>query len=808
MYKSILISLLSMVIVLHAPAQISGIKIEGRIINEKEEAIEFATVLLRQPQDSSLIMGTTTNASGAYILSSVKPGTYRVTGQFVGYISESFTIEVRDSDDIRLPDIVLKEDTKLLKEVVVLGQKPLIEQEGEKLILNVQNTIIATGGSVIELLTRAPGVSIDQNDQISLNGKAGVALMIDGKLTYLPATELAAMLRSMNANNVASVEIISNPTSRYDAAGNSGIINIKLKKNTWEGFNGAATAGTGYGTYGKANASFNLNYHTGKWNHFVNYGYTFNRRFAVVEINRNSIRNGQPVYFQQYSDRLQELSASTWQAGTEWQWNAKNSLAITTSGSYNERMTDSQTFTGIYSSLENDPDSTLTMSSDQGYRWHTVTGTLGYKHLFTKQGHELTVDMDYSNHGFALNDDILVSEFDRDNSVKNKYSVLTHQPSSFTIYAARADYTQPLNKQSSLEVGVKYSNVTTTSNVVYANNQSGYYQPDLVRSSDFKYIEQISAAYGSLKTVLAGFRTQVGIRGEQTHYEGYSEKTSSSIERNYFRFFPNLNISRDLTKNYRLGFSYSHRIDRPAYNDLYPFVYFLDPFTGQQGNPLLLPQLTHSLQLSQTIAKDFTLNIGYSTVSRYMAYVIVLNEDNVSGYSTRENLDNYSNYYINAIAPIHINKRWTVNANVNIYYNRFNTQLFTDTYTIARLSGAANISQTILLPWGMTGEITATYQAPNAVGIFQNRAMGSLNAGLLKQLFDKKLSLRVNITDIFETNRLRNRVSYTGFDMNMLNQVETRMVRLNITYNFGKNTSKSSRKRNAQEEELRRINTN
>ncbi|HEY5825954.1 MAG TPA: carboxypeptidase-like regulatory domain-containing protein, partial [Cyclobacteriaceae bacterium] len=164
-----------MVTLLQAPAQTSGIKMEGRIVNEKAEAIEFATVLLRQPQDSTLIMGTTTNGSGAYVLSSVKPGTYQVTGQFVGYITESFTIEVHDSNDIRLPDFILKEDTKLLKEVVVLGQRPLIEQEGEKLILNVQNTIIATGGSAIELLTRAPGVSIDQNDQISLNGKAGVA---------------------------------------------------------------------------------------------------------------------------------------------------------------------------------------------------------------------------------------------------------------------------------------------------------------------------------------------------------------------------------------------------------------------------------------------------------------------------------------------------------------------------------------------------------------------------------------------------------------------------------------------------------
>lgn len=790
-------------------AQSSFSKVEGSVLNEKKEPIEYATVLLRQAQDSALVMGTTTSETGSFVFNSVKPGKYMVISQFIGYTTHSITLEVQANKDLlSLPALELKEDTKLLNEVVVQGQKPLLEQDGEKLILNVQNTIIASGGSAIELLGRAPGVSIDQNDQITLNGKAGVTVMIDGKLTYLPATELAAMLRSMNANNVATVEIIANPSARYDAAGNSGIINIKLKKNSWEGFNGSATAGVGYGQYGKANASATLNYRAGKWNHYVNYGYTFNRRFAIVEIDRTSVRENETVYFQQYSDRIQDFSASTWQAGSEYQWNDHNTLTLGTSGSYNTRNTVSETSTSILSDLNSKADSTLSITSNQEYAWHNITATLGYKHLFTKAGHELTVDMDYSDYGFILDDRIAVTEYNKDASLKNQYTVLTRQPSSFNIFAARVDYVKPLDKQSSLELGAKHSEVTTVSKVLYTNNQNGEYVVDDVRSNDFRYEEEISAAYLTLKTRLAGITTQLGLRAEQTTYEGYSEKENSLVERNYFRLFPNVNLSRELNKNYRLGFSYSHRIDRPAYNDLYPFVYFLDPFSGQQGNPLLLPQLTHNLQISQTIAKDYTLNIGYSNVTQYMAYVIVLNEDRVSGYATRKNLDNHHNYYVNAIAPIRINNRWTINANVNVFYNRFDTELFNETYTLDCLSGLANISQTISLPWGLTGEVTAVYAAPNAVGLFQNKAMGSLNAGLLKQLLDKKLSFRLNVTDLFQTNRLRSNIAYTGFDMNMLNQVETRVARLNVTYNFGKNTGKSTRRRNAQEEEQKRVSTN
>lgn len=809
MRKTLFIIVFSFVPFAALLAQSTFTKVEGIVVNEKKEPIEYTTILLRQMQDSVLVTGTTTSETGAFVFNSVKAGKYAIVAQFIGYTSRSITIEVQENNDLlTLSPLELKEDTKLLNEVVVQGQKPLFEQEGEKLILNVQNTIIASGGSAIELLGRAPGVSIDQNDQITLNGKAGVTVMIDGKLTYLPATELASMLRSMNANNVASIEIISNPTARYDAAGNSGIINIKLKKNSWEGFNGSVTAGAGYGQYGKANVSTTLNYRAGKWNHYVNYGYTFNRRFALVEIDRTSVRENETIYFQQYSDRIQEFSASTWQAGSEYQWNDRNSISLGTSGSYNNRNTISETSTSIFSDLSGMADSTLSITSNQDYGWHNITATLGYKHLFAQTGHELTMDMDYSDYGFILDDAIEISEYNKDVSLKNQYTVLTHQPSAFNIFATRIDYVKPLDKQSSLELGAKHSKVTTVSNVFYTNNESGEYVADPVRSNDFRYEEKISAGYLTLKTNLLGITTQVGLRGEQTTYTGYSEKENSLVERDYFRLFPNINLSRELSKNYRLGFSYSHRIDRPAYNDLYPFVYFLDPFSGQQGNPLLLPQLTHNLQISQTIAKDYSLNFGYSNVTQYMAYVIILNEDRVSGYATRKNLDNHHNYYMNVVAPIRISNRWTINANLNIFYNRFDTELFNETYTLERISGLANISQTITLPWGLTGEVTSVYAAPNTVGLFQNKAMGSLNAGLLKHLMDKKLSIRLNVTDIFQTNRLRSNIVYPGFDMNTLNRVETRVLRLNVTYNFGKNTGKSARRRNAQEEEQKRISTN
>jgi len=305
-----------------------------------------------------------------------------------------------------------------------------------------------------------------------------------------------------------------------------------------------------------------------------------------------------------------------------------------------------------------------------------------------------------------------------------------------------------------------------------------------------------------------GFNAQLGLRAEQTHYRGFSVRANKSIERNYFRAFPEINLNRSFSGNYQVGLSYSYRIDRPSYKDLYPYVFFFDPFDSQFGNPTLLPQFTHNIQVSQTLAKDYVINLGYSSIAQYMAFTILLYEDKVSSYAIKKNFDTFQNYYLTVIAPISVTRNWAINCNLNLFYNNFHTQFLNEIYTSGRFSGIASVSQTITLPWGMTGEITGVYNAPTAVGLFQNKALGSLNAGLQKQMFDKKATLRLNITDIFQTNRMRYSIEYPGLDMNIDVRNETRIVRLNFIYTMGKATGKASRRRNTLEDVQKRIGTN
>jgi hypothetical protein len=260
-------------------------------------------------------------------------------------------------------------------------------------------------------------------------------------------------------------------------------------------------------------------------------------------------------------------------------------------------------------------------------------------------------------------------------------------------------------------------------------------------------------------------------------------------------------------ENYQFGFAYSYRIDRPAYNDLYPYVFYFDPFSAQKGNPALLPQFTHNFQFSQTVAGDFGINLGYSTTSQYIAFVILLNEDKVSEYAIKKNFDAFQNYYLTVSAPIRIGKDWTVNSNLNLFYNQFNIQFLDEVYDVGKFSGMATITQTLTLPWDLTGEIATVYNAPNVSGLIKTGAFGSVNVGLQKKVLDKKGSLRLNVTDIFYTNRTRNSVEYPGFGIHFNNYPETRIIRLNFTYDVGK-IGDAMRKRSGQDEEKKRIGVN
>jgi hypothetical protein len=309
-------------------------KVSGAVLEENKKAAEFVTIMLLKAADSSLVKGAVTDVEGKYEFENVAEGKYLVAASMVGYKKlYSKTFAVNESNlQINLPVMQMEMDAKNLKEVVVVGQKPFIEQKLDKTVVNVENSIVSSGGTAMEVLEKAPGVMIDKDDRISLKGKQGVIILIDGKQTYLSAAEVSNMLRNMQSNGIEQIEIITNPSAKYDAAGNSGIINIKLKKNKNMGMNGNLTAGAGYGRLPKSNGSLNLNYRNGKFNVFGNYNYGYNERFNITELDRVVNFMDTTTYFHQYNRRTSRYSNNSYKVGVDYYMNKKNTFGFMANG--------------------------------------------------------------------------------------------------------------------------------------------------------------------------------------------------------------------------------------------------------------------------------------------------------------------------------------------------------------------------------------------------------------------------------------------------------------------------------------------
>ncbi len=598
-------------------------KISGLIKDGAGKPMEFVTVMLLKAQDSTLVKGAVSNAAGAYEFENIPEGRYQVSASQLGYQKgKSETIAIDASHpDVKVPVLVLREGTQVLDAVTITTKKPFIEQEIDRTVINVENSIVASGNNALEVLEKAPGVTIDrQNDQIQLKGRSGVIVMIDGKQTYLSGQEVANLLKNTPSDNIEKIEIITNPSAKYDAAGNTGIINIRMKKNKSFGTNGTLTAGAGYGRYEKANGSLLLNHREGKLNAFGNYSYMYRKSFQENELNRIIPYNGTVTYFDQASRRPNQFDGHNYRAGLDFFATQKSTFGVLVTGFIN----DWQQFNAGNSTNKLNENRELVQQQITEVKaknhWWNVTSNLNYKYDFNGKGHELTVDGDYSKYnGNAFNGlATLYTDADGIPNAPDK-EIRNNMPSQIDIWAFKTDYTRP-TKKGKWEAGLKSSFVQTDNNLLFDDllfddsKAEGSWQFNDSLSNQFKYKENINAGYLNYATQLDKKTSlQIGLRVEQTHSRGHSVTIDSVVSRNYLNLFPTFFLSRQLDTNHVLNLSYSRRIDRPNYQDLNPFKFYLDPITFQVGNPYLRPQYTHSWQLTHVYKGSFSTSPATST---------------------------------------------------------------------------------------------------------------------------------------------------------------------------------------------------
>ncbi|MBP8067451.1 MAG: TonB-dependent receptor [Pedobacter sp.] len=771
--------------------------INGVVLDELQKPVDYATIGLFKTADSSLVKTSLTSTDGKFQFITVKTGDYYIKVNMMGfatYKSKPFNLS-GDKLTHDLAKINIKSEGKTLKAVSITAVKPLIERKTDKLVVNVENSSILIGSTALEVLQRAPGVTVDQNDIISMQGKQGVLILLDGKQTYMSSADVANLLRNMQSEQIESIELITNPSSKYDASGNSGIINIKTKKNKNGGTNGSLTAAASYGKNLRASTGINLNHRTTKLNVFGNYNYGNFKNSTLLEIDR--ISNGTPdTYFMQIGETDRKRINNNFKAGVDYFINAKNTIGFLVNGYLNNGRETTNNNTIIGRSFTQ-TDSLLIANTNQKENYKNLSYNLNYKSVLDSNGSEISADLDYSRYNGKD-----VANYENDylfingTRMRPLNIIRNSTPTQIDIKAFKIDYNVSLSKTVKLEAGIKSSWVKTDNDLQAEEFLNNAWQNDIRRSNQFIYDENVNAAYTNLNKQFKNTSVQVGLRLEQTNSTGNLITTNDVVKRSYLDFFPTFFVQQKLAKNNQVGFSYSRRIDRPSYDALNPFVYYLDQYTYNKGNPFLKPQYTNSFELSYTFMEKYLLSVNYSHVNDVIMQVLLPDEERKALYQTNANLAENVTYGANLNVPIKFAKWWDMNNNLNVFYLSFKSpNLAGNALKTGKTSFQYKMQNSFTIVKGLTAELIGSYESPLDYGTIRMGSRYFMDMGLSKSLFNKKASLKLAMSDVFNINEQNITSAYPGLKYDLYQKNETQMGRISFTYRFGKNEIKPARRR-------------
>lgn len=798
-------------------------KVSGSITDENQKAIDGATVSLLQGKDGKLVKVAVTNKTGNYEFEKIAEGEYMVSVTVTGYQkknSEKFTISA-ENNSVTVNALQLTVASKSLSEVTVTGKRPLIENKIDRTVVNVEAAPTNAGATALEVLEKSPGISVDNDGNISLKGKQGVIVMMDGKPTYLSATDLANVLRNMPASSLDQIEIMTNPPAKYDASGNSGIINIKTKKSRSEGFNGSFTTSGTLSIYKRGNSvltpvraseSLNLNYRKGKVNVFGNINYNYNENKNELNLTRRLYdKDGKlDLITRQRSVFDGRNNNYTMKVGVDFFKNKRTTWGIVLNGftfagrPHNDNV---QTLTKADGTVESVLESVATTKLN----FSNFSGNVNYKHIFDSTGQEITVDFDYVGYSNKSKNMLFTEVYDRPGGPLLGRSELRGDiPGVIDIYSVKSDYTRPMKNNMRFDAGFKLSYVQNDNEVSYYRQSGNSWPKDVANSNHFIYQENINAAYVSINKQWKKFSAQAGLRMENTISKGNQEAIDSSFTRNYTSLFPTMYVNYLVNKNHTLTVSYGRRINRPNYQDLNPFRWYLDSLTFRQGNPYLLPQYANNFELRHSYKNGITTVLNYTETNDVLSQI--LKQEERITYLTPDNVATLKNIGIGITAPVKVAK-WM---NSNIFFNLFNnhyegivynsTKKVNEPVDVQFTSYMINITNNFTFKKGWSGEISGWYRAKGVDGLSVANPMYFMTLGAQKNnLMKGKGTLRINFRDPFHWQKFSGHTKYANIDVDMNNKWNNRALTVSFSYRFGKTTVAQARRRTtgAGEEESR-----
>lgn len=811
--KTFIYSILILLTLANGKAQAQG-KISGQITDNKGKIVEFATITLLQAKDSSLVKGALGDVNGSFEFEKVNYGNYIINISQLGYkkyYTPKFTLS-SENHNIKLSNLILSEESKELGEVQVTAKKPFIEQQIDKTVVNVENSVVSAGSTAIEILEKSPGVTVDKDGNISLKGKQNVMVMLDGKPTYMSASDLANMLRNMQSTQLDKIEIMTNPPAKYDAAGNAGVINIRLKKNQNIGLNGSANIGLGYGPYKslpKESAGLNLNYRNEKVNVFGNFSANDRQSFQIQQINRKFFENGKVISgFDQIGNNERRNNSFAYKVGADYFLDKKNTIGFLfngMNGNWNEDTNNETLIKNATSQLDTTSRTLGTIRNG----WGNYSTNVNFKHVIDSTGKELTADLDFARYDANNSMKYRTSKYDNQNILRTTRNEDGKANSKINIYSFKTDLVYPINKTSKFEVGLKSSYVTSNNDMRFDFLIGDLYTPvlDPTRTRDFIYKENINAGYINYSKEFKKVSMQLGLRVENTNGQG-TLLGKELLNRHYTNLFPSVFFRQKLSKDHQLGYSFSRRIDRPSYEDLNPFLFFLDPYTYSRGNELLQPQYTNAFEVSHTFKDAITTTVNFSRTNGVMTDILEQNNALKTTNQTKINIGYVENMGIAFSVPVPITKWWFSNTYFNLYNNHYvgnipktiiasdgSSSIVNQPLDARATSYQANMTHQFTLPKKFSLELSGWYMSPFIEGQMSGRPMGAMSFGIQKKLMNDKATVKLNVNDVFWSNKFNGSFIFNDIDVQVVNKWESRVIRLNFSYRFGNSKVAAARQR-------------
>lgn len=681
-------------------------------------------------------------------------------------------------------DSIVETSINALDEIVIVKKKVLYTQKSDRMVFNVENSIVSEGGTALDVLSRAPGVVVSQDGELSIRGQQGVGVMINGKLTQLSQKELANYLKSTTSSNIKQIEVITNPSSKYDATGKAGIINIILKKPSNSGLKGTAFTSYGRGRKNRTNSGINLSYNKDKFGVYGNYSYTFRgeeerKKYDQIQYTDNT---RQEIVTKNYQNATTDepLTSNNFKIGTTYEISPKTNLEAYVDakiGRYENIANGRNTLLNTQDQLQFDA---LTYN-DSKEKWNDYTYAFSGVHKFDTEGRNMAFDFEYETSKFRSNQFQSAQNTDQSNStvVNDRRGFI---PSQLKVFTGKVDFTNPLKEKESLEWGFKAGLKNNDNPSVYEYNENNQWIIDANSTNHFEYKEQIYAAYANYKYQMEKLNIQGGLRTEYTTINILQKTLNEEHTDDYLKWFPSVSMKYEFNEDNSVHASYSKRINRPSQFDLNPFRFYDDSFNYSQGNPNLVPEITHATEIGYAWKSTFMASVYFSKTKDVFTEVYVYNPATNTTVTSQINVDKSYNYGVNITNTNELYKWWSLNTLFNVFENKFmgntvNTDIIDPIITFnLSAQNAFTISET----W--KAEANAQYQSKSNLGIYERADFFDFSIGISKQVLANKGNIKLNFTDIFNTNNfdIKSVIGQTG--INKQYELDNRIATIAFTY--------------------------